>query len=147
LNSVAPYSPPSPKHPADVATLSPSFVEIHGQANAAEYWRLDQIAGVGYRKALEFLVKDYCSKIDPTKAEAIKAKQLGEVIKDHIGDANIQECARRPAWLGNDETHYVRLWTDKDVKDLKALINLTESWINTHPMTQQYRADMPEPKK
>jgi hypothetical protein len=127
--------------------LSPSFVEIHGQANAAEYWRLDQIAGVGYRKALEFLVKDYCSKIDPTKAEAIKAKQLGQVIADHISDANIQECARRAAWLGNDETHYVRLWTEKDIGDLKSLINLTESWINSHLLTQKYLNDMAKPKK
>lgn len=27
----------------------------------------------------------------------------------------------RAAWLGNDETHYVRKWPEKDVKDLKSL--------------------------
>jgi hypothetical protein len=33
-------------------------VEIAQQASDAEQYGLDQIAGVGYRKALEFLIKD-----------------------------------------------------------------------------------------
>ena len=30
-------------------------------------------------------------------------------------------------WLGNDETHYERRWKDKDLDDLKVMINSTTS--------------------
>lgn len=33
-------------------------------------------------------------------------------------------------WLGNDETHYVRRWEEKDLSDLKRLISMTVSWID-----------------
>lgn len=51
--------------------------------------------------------------------------------------------ARRTAWLGNDETHYVRLWSGKDLEDLKALLALTVSWVNTHLLTKKYLKEMP----
>lgn len=124
--------------------MSPQFVSIFEQAAAGEAFGLKEIAGCGYRKALEFLVQDYCSALDPTKSKTIQEKLLGQVIADYIDDPNIQECARRATWLGNDETHYVRRWNDKDISDLKTLIALTESWINAHLLTQKYLRDMPK---
>lgn len=37
--------------------------------------------------------------------------------------------ANRATWLGNDETHYVRLYNDRDVTHLMALIKVTIHWI------------------
>jgi hypothetical protein len=144
LRSTTPYNPPPPKHSEEVSTLSPQFVAVFSEAAAAESWNLKEVAGCGYRKALEFLVKDYCIAQHPSKVDVIKAKFLGKVIDEHIDDANIKACAKRATWLGNDETHYVRLWDDKDIDDLKALIHLTESWINTHLLTKKYMSGMPE---
>ena len=45
--------------PPEIATLSPSFAKIAAQAQTAEASGLDEVAGPGYRKALEFLIKDY----------------------------------------------------------------------------------------
>lgn len=146
LTEVLPFIPTRPSHPDDVAAISPQFVEIYRQASAAEGYKLTEVAGVGYRKALEFLIKDYCINADPKNAEFIKGKFLANVINDHIPDENIKACASRATWLGNDETHYVRRWDDKDIKDLKALITLTVSWINTKLLTAKYVAAMPEKK-
>jgi hypothetical protein len=146
LRATTPYSPLPPAHPPAVEKLSPQFVEIYRQAAAAEGWRLGEIAGGGYRKALEFLIKDYAISLHPTEAEAIKSKLLMPVISEYIDDANIKASAARAAWLGNDETHYERRWSDKDIEDLKKLIAVTESWVNTHLLTQQYLKDMPDPK-
>jgi hypothetical protein len=143
LVSRTPFSPQPQSFPPDVAAVSKQFVAIANQAAAAEAWRLDQIAGMGYRKALEFLIKDFCISRDPAAAEAIKAKFLGKVIEDHIDDNHIKQCARRATWLGNDETHYVRVWADKDIEDLKALLALTVSWVNTHLLTEKYMKEMP----
>jgi hypothetical protein len=144
LRRVTPFAPQPAPHSKQIADLSTQFVAILDQASAAEAFGLTEVAGCGYRKALEFLVKDYCASIDPAAAPAIQAKLLGQVIVDHIKDPNIQECARRATWLGNDATHYVRRWTDKDIGDLKTLIALTESWINTHLLTEKYLREMPK---
>src|SRR5574341_359540 len=42
-----------------VLEISPEFVTIYSQANEAKTLGLEQIAGPGYRKAFEFLMKDY----------------------------------------------------------------------------------------
>jgi len=146
LQLTTPYNVIPPTHPSHVAALSRRFVEVYDQAAAAEGRGLEEIAGPGYRKALEFLLKDYAIADHPTEADKIKSKLLGAVISEYILDANIKASAARAAWLGNDETHYERRWTGKDLKDLKALIALTESWVNTHLLTQQYLKDMPDPK-
>lgn len=57
-----------------------------------------------------------------------------------------QGCWHGGAWLGNDETHYVRKWEDKDLKDLKKLISLTIHWIEMDALTVEVIADMPDGK-
>ena len=143
LVGVAPYTAEPPRHPAMVTALSPQFVEIFAQASAAESWGLGEIAGCGYRKSLEFLVKDYCIATEPDRAPDIRRKQLGPVLAEHVSDPGIKECARRASWLGNDETHYERRWNDKDIGDLKALIALTVNWIEAHLLTKKYLDSMP----
>jgi hypothetical protein len=67
---------------------------------------------------------------------------LGKCIDTYINDLNLKECARRAAWLGNDETHYIRKWEDKDVNDLKTLIRLTVNWIENVLLTEEYISSM-----
>ena len=73
--------------------LSPQFVKIYNQALAAESYGLDEIAGVGYRKAVEFLVKDYCIHIAPDQEETIKKEFLGSCIKNCIDNKKIKTLA------------------------------------------------------
>lgn len=142
LRNTSPYRGKEPVIPEEVKKLSANFVEIYSQAHTAEHYGLNQIAGVGYRKSLEFLVKDYCIFKNPDKEQEIKAKFLGACINEFVDDTNIKECAKRAAWLGNDESHYVRKWEDKEIKDLKILLELTMAWIRNHVLTAQYLADM-----
>jgi hypothetical protein len=144
LRATTPYTVPLPEHPPEVAAISPDFVAIYGEAAVAEERGLKQVAGCGYRKALEFLVKDFCIREHPTEAEEIKKGRLGNVIEKWIDDPNIKGMAKRATWLGNDETHYVRKWDDPDMAKLKQLIALTVSWINTHQLTKKFAQDMPE---
>ncbi|WP_158787947.1 DUF4145 domain-containing protein [Granulicella sp. L46] len=132
--------------PKLVAEISPSFANIYGQAEAAEAQPLSEIAGVGYRRALEFLVKDYLiSQYEDEKAKAdIRGLFLGRCIEKYVKNENVKLVAKRAAWLGNDETHYVRLWEGKDIKDLKNLIALTVSWIEMELRTLELKKDMPD---
>lgn len=121
-----------------VAEISPMFVEIYNQAHRAELLGLNQLVGIGYRKALEFLIKDYCCLKKPDSSEKIKKLSLGTCINNYVDDPRIQKMAERAAWLGNDETHYVRKFTDKDVSALICLIQLTRHWISMEYLTEEW---------
>jgi hypothetical protein len=142
-----PWLPDNAKIAEGVEGISPDFVKILNQSLAAESHNLDQIVGIGLRKALEFLVKDYCAYKVPGEASKVKTKFLGQCITEYVKDPNIERCAKRATWLGNDETHYTRVWTGHDIKDLKVLIQLTQNWISNELLTQKYLSEMPEPTK
>ena len=118
------YRPPiQVKLPENIEKVSPIFVEIYSQATVAESEALDQIAGVGYRKAAEFLIKDYAISKNKDDEGKIKSIMLGQVIADYLNDfPKIQALAKSVAWIGNDETHYVRRHDGKDIQDLKKFI-------------------------
>lgn len=127
-----------------IKELSPLFCEIYNEAYSAEQMGLNQIMGVGYRKALEFLIKDYLISTHPEKEEEIKNKFLGRCINDDVADQNIKDIVKRATWLGNDETHYIRKWRDKDVSHLKGLIDLCLHWIEAEINTKKILEEMPE---
>ena len=148
LKYCAPYLAKKPAIPEEIAKLSPTYVKVLEQSHAAEHWRLDQIAGVGYRKALEFLIKDYAVHCNKAKKKRIQSAFLGQCINDFVSDHNVQECAKRAVWLGNDETHYMRRWKNKDIEDLKILLHLTEAWIYNELLTKKYIKSMtPRPRR
>lgn len=142
LRHTTPRLAQDPETFEEINVISPEYKNILAQSSSAEHYNLDQMAGMGYRKSLEYLIKDYCCHKNPDQAEKIRGLYLSNCINDFVDDQNIQECSRRASWLGNDETHYVRKWEDKDIKDLKILLKLTEAWIANNLLTEKYMADM-----
>ena len=134
---------------AIISEISPSFVRIYNQAYTAQQLSLSDICGVGYRKAIEFLIKDYImSKLsDEGAKDRIKKKLLMQCIEQDIDDTKIKAVAARATWLGNDETHYVRKWEEKDVNALCTLIDLTIHWIESEIESERLLNEMPEPRK
>lgn len=142
LRNCAPFRPTEPDTADELKELSSNYHKILSQSYAAEGLQLDQIAGCGFRKALEFLIKDYAIHKHPDDAGVIKKKLLGNCIKEYCSDANVNACASRAAWIGNDETHYVRKWEEKDLTDLKVLLRLTAAWILNELLTEKYLREM-----
>jgi hypothetical protein len=138
-----PLQPVPRKFSKFIQDTSNDFCSIAQEAGIAEQYGLTQICGVGYRKALEFLIKDYLIKKRPADAEAIKATLLGKCIENYITDVNTKEVAKRAAWLGNDEVHYERRWIDKDLSDLKRMINLVLHWMEAAHLTEEALVSMP----
>lgn len=129
----------------EIEDASPSFIEIYNQALAAESHELNEMAGIGLRKALEFLIKDYLIAEKPENEEEIKKKLLGKVIKEYVDDPRLKTSAELAAWLGNDETHYVRKWVDHDIEDLKDLIRLSVNWIESNLIQRKLKQSMKPP--
>ncbi len=147
LQRTAPTAFQAAPFPECIQSTSPTFVQIYNQALAAEAHSLDQLTGIGLRKALEFLVKDFAVAKHADQAEATRKATLSQCINKFGEDPNVKKCAARAAWLGNDETHYIRKWTDRDVGDLKLLLKLTVNWIENVLLTENYEKAMPNGAK
>lgn len=99
------------------------FIKTYLQSLEAENYGLDELAGMGYRKAIEYLVKDWAIKNNPDKKEKIIDSWLGATIKSYY-DGDLKEILERATWLGNDQAHYNRLFEEFDIEVLKELIDL-----------------------
>lgn len=110
--------------PHDIVKISPLFEDIYNESHIAESFGLLHIAGMGYRKSLEFLIKDYLILVTPYKKEKYQSMPLNQVI-DHLDDKDLITLSRAGAWLGNDESHFIRVYEDKGIKELKDFISET----------------------
>ncbi len=127
-----------------INNLSPSFVKIYNQALAAECSGLDEIAGLGYRKALEFLIKDFSTSEHKDEEEKIKSMPLSACIKNYIDDPRIKILAEKSAWIGNDEAHYIRKQENRDVSDMKNFITATVYFISMVLITKDAETIFPK---
>jgi hypothetical protein len=100
LESCSPVTPVKANFDAEIKAMSPSFVSIYEQASSAEDYRLEDIAGPGYRKALEFLIKDYAISLHPGDGALIKKLELSKVIKQFLPGDSLPVVSSRAAWLG-----------------------------------------------
>lgn len=103
--------------------LKSKFIKTYLQSLEAESYGLDEIAGMGYRKAIEYLVKDWAIQNNPDKKEDILSKWLGSTIKNYYS-GDLKDILERATWLGNDQAHYKKLFEEYDIEVLKELIDL-----------------------
>ncbi|HYV92653.1 MAG TPA: hypothetical protein VE978_12735 [Chitinophagales bacterium] len=99
------------------------FIKTYLQSLVSENSGLDELAGMGYRKAIEYLVKDWAIQGNPTDKDKIEALWLGQVISSYY-DGDLKDILERATWLGNDQAHYNRVFEEYDVSHLKELIDL-----------------------
>lgn len=134
--------------PLFIKKSSKKFIEIYNQAENAEKSGLNEICGLGYRKAFEFLIKDYILKknkgLDKKK---IKEMPVYECINRYVADDSIKILSHRVLWLGNDHAHYLKKWKGKTLLDLKNLIDLTIRWIDVHEEFLKIEKKMPTKTK
>ena len=136
---VRPYFKPE-KFDKEIEQLSPNFVKIYTQAKIAEEMGLDLICGPGYRKALEFLIKDFLISAKSKGSKYVKSHQLGWLIAKDIDSEKIKITSHLAKDLGNDETHYERKIQNLTLEDMKKLITLTSHWITDEMLTDGYKS-------
>lgn len=128
-----------------IIKLSKKFVEIFNQSHKAQIFNLNEIAGMGYRKSLEFLIKDYCIYKNADEEGNIKKMPLSQVIEKYVESDKIKVLSKASAWIGNDETHYVREWNDKCIEDMKLFIKSIVAFI-TYDLSVDDATNMIETK-
>ena len=119
-----------------IKKISPDFAKIYIQTYKAETWGLDSLTGMGYRRSLEFLVKDYLCEVEkvqkkdgsPYTQKEIYHKGFAEAIS-MIPEETIRKTAKAAAWIANDYTHTEVKWTEESVDSVKEFISAIMSYI------------------
>ena len=152
FQSLEPYRYEERTLPELIEDNFPTFCKIYKQTIRADEMGLSEISGMGLRKSLEFLIKKFIirqlknSNAKKEEIEKIKKLFLGKCIGNYIEDPKIKRGAERANWLGADETHFYRKWPEKDLEDLKNLMEMTISSINTKLLDEKYQKEMEEPR-
>ena len=79
---------PDIRQSATIKEISPDFCEIFNQAHKAEMCKLKLVAGPGYRKALEFLIKDYLSTQPNGDTDEAKAAYRKMIENSQLGHSS-----------------------------------------------------------
>src|SRR5205085_2694346 len=95
LSGMRPHEPVKLALEESVKAVSPSFCDIYQEAHKAEVLELKQICGMGYRKALESLIKDYLIQNNADRETEIKRMMLGPCIDRFVTDHKIKDVAKR----------------------------------------------------
>lgn len=119
-----------PHIPDSVSRVSAKFSDIYSQALDTESKNLNELTGIGLRKALEYLIKDYSIYKHPEKNNEIRKATLSNCIKNYIDSPRIKQLAVACTWLGNDETHYERKHEDRDIGDMKSFLKALIAFID-----------------
>ena len=97
------------------------FTDIYNQAATAESMNLGKICGMGYRKALESLAKQYAHECFPNESSKIDNESLAQTI-NRFESPKIKTLAKAATWLGNDQTHMIAKHPEYSINQLKAFI-------------------------
>ena len=113
--------------PPEISIVSPHFSELYNQAAKAEHYGCTDIAGAGYRKAVEFLIRDFAIYLLPLKKDNILAtRSVVNVVINFLSQYTaLAQAANASYDLGNSETHYTKVYKHRDLKDLKDFLEIT----------------------
>lgn len=103
----------------------PEFVSAYHQAEKAQQIGCEDLAGMGYRKAAEILIKDFAILSNPHADNKIQKLGVSDVINQFFSfDRDFWKMAQGVWTLGNDYSHYKKKYEDKDISFLKKVLDL-----------------------
>lgn len=124
----------------EINSISNEFEKIYNQALEAESLGLDSICGMGYRKALEFLIKDYIKNSNLTN-DNIDEMSLQKCINEYIDNSTLKTLTTACHWLANDQTHYLIKHEDYSVNDIKkylhSVVSILEGEIRSKSIIEE----------
>lgn len=104
--------------------ISPRFIDMYNQALQSEFHKNIELAAIGYRSALEILVKDYAISELGLNPEEVSSKKLCSAIGTYLNQEELVKTADVVRILGNDYTHYERKYPQHDFELLKGYMEI-----------------------
>lgn len=113
-----------------ISSLSPQFIELYNQSLRAEFNGDIELAGFGFRAALEHLVKDYAIKNLKKEKDEVNQKPLYNCISEYLQDSDLIKTADVVRILGNDYAHSEKKHPEVDFEVLKDYVNIFVNLID-----------------
>lgn len=117
-----------------LAAISQRFIDMYNQALLAEFNQNYELAAIGFRSALEILVKDYAIQELGEPAETVAKQSLCNAIEKYLNLPDLVNTADVVRILGNDYTHYQRKYPEHDFALLKKYMEIFLSRIEVQYM-------------
>ena len=118
-----PITPKDFKVDERVQRISTRFCDIYKQSLQAKEYNLTEIYGMGLRKSMECLVKDYAVYTEQDSEEIVSQKTLAECISCYIQNSDIKTLATSCRKIGNNETHWKN---ENDISDIHLMEQVME---------------------
>lgn len=131
----------------EITGLSPRFVSNYNDAYFAEQSGCKDIVGIGYRRAFEFLIKDFAIKYNPEEVTQIKSMSLAQCVDKYFPDDETRELLLRALWIGNDFAHYESNHDGITIDDLKNLVLLAADSLTNYVKKRQYIQNITKKKQ
>lgn len=126
--------------------VSPHFIDAYNQALRAESVKDFELAAIGYRHALECLVKDYAIKELEKNESEVARKTLNDAIGDYLDERALVATADVVRILGNDYAHYERRYPEHDFMLLKSYMQIFIHLVETKLMIRHPPVSRPASK-
>lgn len=107
-----------------IEDISPRFIKLYNQANKAEFDGNLDLAGCGYRNAMEILIKDYAIKCLEADSKKVSKMHLYDAIEEYLPNYDYKAVADVVRILGNDTTHYEQKYEEMDFSILKQYLDI-----------------------
>lgn len=115
-------------------SVSPRFIFFYNQALRSEERGDIELAAIGYRSALEYLIKDFAiNELKVDYKEVVNVK-LCDAITKYLGEKDLTATADVVRILGNDYTHYKRKYPEYDFELLKRYMEIFIKLVETKVM-------------
>lgn len=131
--------------------FSPRFMTMYNQALQCEKNGNFELAAVGFRAALEILVKDYAIKELKIDSETVSGKILFNAIGEYLDEKPLVTSADVIRILGNDYAHYERKYPEHDFEILKEYMEIFIHLVGTklrlaHPPVSRQGKNQSQPE-
>ena len=115
----------------DLFALSPAFEMIHRQSMQAYQIGLGRLAVIGFRTAIEVLMKDFVISELGEDREKVAPISLNNMIQQYFKSLEDRDYARAVQALGNDCTHYINKHGDYSARDVMTYYQTFVGIINS----------------
>ena len=127
--------------------VSPRFMSMYNQALRCEGNGDTEIAAIGYKAALDILVKDYAINMLKVNKDSVKNKNVFTAIKEYLGTSDIIKSEEAVRALTSEYAYYEGAYPMYDFVLLKLYMDIFIKYVETKVITNEEPFKLDDPKE
>lgn len=125
--------------PNEISKFSPTFIKIYEQSMTAKLSGLNELVGLGLRRALEFLISEYITNVLNLPLEKTLEKRINQI---NVNNVNVHATLAR--WVGNDNTHTQQKHPEFTIEDMIQSIQIIVYYLHAEYISKKLLDVIPQ---